>query len=662
MTRVQMIALLAALGVLPLLSLFVPAVSRATGRAWAFAVYLGILLLFLDAHFNIFREEGTNVDRSIRLLLGLGALALGLLQLPNTYRSLLRPPALPLLLFALFALLSTLYSATPYFTFEVGLILLGFVLFAPAAARLLTLRTMLLTAAASLGLFIVVSLALSYAFPEFGRTTGFWTPAGEVYRMDGLTAHANILGRLVALFLLVLLLLFLYRLIRPRFLAVPAAIGLLTLAFTGSRTSALALLAAGAVYALRLRPRLIVPGAAIAAVVAFFFLISPGAGGEVLEGFSRSGRSQEVVTLTGRTGLWTFVLEQIEASPWLGYGYGASRSVLASEYETLGWEAPHAHNMLLQSLHSVGIIGTAFLVLALLYQAVAFLERPIAFRDLPLLFVVIAGFTEAGPLRPEPNTLTLLWFISFFKFQESRGYRSRSRYSPTYVWRPTASQVTEPFWDTKNKPSPRAKPSMAGVGKLMVTAAALSVLLSASQSPTSTFLTAMSDSTLSEIQELIAGGFNVNLADEYGQTLLMHAAAANQDPEVITVLVTAGTEVNTSTYEGRTALMYAAWRNPSPEIIYELLRLGARASPRSSAGLTAPDYTLRNDDLTGTNARWLLRNSIANEEQPCVNINTASLEDLRRITTIGPVMSQRIVEQRPFQTVDDLIRVEAVDT
>jgi ankyrin repeat protein len=202
---------------------------------------------------------------------------------------------------------------------------------------------------------------------------------------------------------------------------------------------------------------------------------------------------------------------------------------------------------------------------------------------------------------------------------------------------------------------------MVGLGKLMVTAAALSVLLSASQSPTSTFLTTMSDSTLSEIQELIAGGFNVNLADEYGRTPLMYAAAANQDPEVIAVLVTAETDVNASTYEGWTALMYAAWRNPSPEVIYELLRSGARASPRSSAGLTAPDYTLRNDDLMGTNTRWRLRNSIANEEQPCVNINTASLEDLRRITTIGEVMSQRIVEQRPFQTMDDLLRVEAVD-
>ena len=43
-----------------------------------------------------------------------------------------------------------------------------------------------------------------------------------------------------------------------------------------------------------------------------------------------------------------------------------------------------------------------------------------------------------------------------------------------------------------------------------------------------------------------------------------------------------------------------------------------------------------------------------------VNINTASLKELQKITGVGPVIAQRIIEERPFYSLSDLIRVKGI--
>jgi len=43
-----------------------------------------------------------------------------------------------------------------------------------------------------------------------------------------------------------------------------------------------------------------------------------------------------------------------------------------------------------------------------------------------------------------------------------------------------------------------------------------------------------------------------------------------------------------------------------------------------------------------------------------VDINTASLEELQKITGVGPVMAQRIIEARPFYSLDELTRVRGI--
>jgi len=50
--------------------------------------------------------------------------------------------------------------------------------------------------------------------------------------------------------------------------------------------------------------------------------------------------------------------------------------------------------------------------------------------------------------------------------------------------------------------------------------------------------------------------------------------------------------------------------------------------------------------------------ALCNETQ--IDINSASAEELDKITNVGPAIAERIIETRPFSSVDDLIRVSGI--
>ena len=45
--------------------------------------------------------------------------------------------------------------------------------------------------------------------------------------------------------------------------------------------------------------------------------------------------------------------------------------------------------------------------------------------------------------------------------------------------------------------------------------------------------------------------------------------------------------------------------------------------------------------------------------QEMVDINNATLEQLDTLTGIGPVYAARIIDERPFSSVDDLIKIKS---
>jgi O-antigen ligase len=76
------------------------------------------------------------------------------------------------------------------------------------------------------------------------------------------------------------------------------------------------------------------------------------------------------VSLTGRVSLWAYLLDQVRARPWLGYGYSAfwlgwsGPSELVS-HVTGGWYPSHAHNGLLNLALQLGLTGVVLFLLGL---------------------------------------------------------------------------------------------------------------------------------------------------------------------------------------------------------------------------------------------------------------------------------------------------------
>jgi O-antigen ligase len=75
--------------------------------------------------------------------------------------------------------------------------------------------------------------------------------------------------------------------------------------------------------------------------------------------FSRSGNVSELTTLTGRNDIWVACWRLFLDQPIFGYGLGSIRVVLPMAYSDVwGNTVSTAHNMLLESLISVGLAGT----------------------------------------------------------------------------------------------------------------------------------------------------------------------------------------------------------------------------------------------------------------------------------------------------------------
>jgi competence ComEA-like helix-hairpin-helix protein len=86
-----------------------------------------------------------------------------------------------------------------------------------------------------------------------------------------------------------------------------------------------------------------------------------------------------------------------------------------------------------------------------------------------------------------------------------------------------------------------------------------------------------------------------------------------------------------------------AYVNP-PESCFEKNNKGGSGSP------SLPDDNQEEND----------NNNEEEEVEENIEINSASLEDLQKITGIGPTYAERIIENRPYCTIDDLIIVQGI--
>jgi O-antigen ligase len=83
----------------------------------------------------------------------------------------------------------------------------------------------------------------------------------------------------------------------------------------------------------------------------------------VAAGFSRTGHAAEITTFTGRIEIWRACVAIWWLAPWFGYGLGSPRTVIPDAWSfRWGGSTGSAHNFVLESLLSFGVVGTALLL------------------------------------------------------------------------------------------------------------------------------------------------------------------------------------------------------------------------------------------------------------------------------------------------------------
>lgn len=381
------------------------------GNRFALSIYLGLLVFIADASLRSQGVEAASLDLQslVKLAMWGGALVISAFHFNKINRSIFNAKPVLLLTYALFAMLSAAWSTTPLYTFGAGVALISVVVFCALVTELLGKEQIIKAVLIALCVFISISLVKVIYYIAIGA------PLGE-YRHAGFAGSPNNLGRLSGLMLLFL---WLWHSsgsragVRKAFLAIMA---LATLVLSQSRTAmAGAALSIAATFSVKRQAVLAVSVVVSAILLAGLIgndLLDPTQSGKVL---TRSGNTEEISTLTGRTSIWKYAWHKVTVSPIIGHGYAATREFMPREYFTVyGWTTNTVHNTVLQSLVTTGIVGTSMLLIIWGMQLFQFFRRRSKFRDSIFVLVIVSGITEAGVVGAMPSVITILWALSLF--------------------------------------------------------------------------------------------------------------------------------------------------------------------------------------------------------------------------------------------------------
>jgi exopolysaccharide production protein ExoQ len=194
----------------------------------------------------------------------------------------------------------------------------------------------------------------------------------------------------------------------------PVLLLALTLLRSLSKTTIIAFLISQAFLLLRdssmsRRQKILLVLASIAIIGMFAGLLS-----SYLDVYADAGNQSE--TLTGRLGIWSYLLAETADNPWFGHGFHSVWKVVPP-FGPDQFEARHAHNELLQQLYAYGIAGVVLLVG--IYGSIFLQVRRLTPGALKtffyafLIFIWIRGLADT-----EPFDLSLpLWTIILISAQ-----------------------------------------------------------------------------------------------------------------------------------------------------------------------------------------------------------------------------------------------------
>lgn len=336
-------------------------------------------------------------------------------------------------LIIIFAVASVLWSFDPQITIFRSIALVGTSLFGLYFATRYSLEDQLQNLAIAFGIVIFFSFITAILIPKYGVMTGVHAGAWR-----GIYIHKNVLGKMMALSSSI----FLIRTNKnnykiANYLSLFLSISLLVLSKSSSSIGTFFFL-----YIIflilrvfRWKYELMIPALLAILLVGmsgFLFLT------ENMDSLLISAGKDP--SLTGRTDLWVWALDDIGKRPWLGYGYGAFWQDFSSKAALIryaaGWQVPSAHNGLLDLLLDLGILGVFILTLGIFRTTIQsfFLLRNTSSATYiwPLLFVInmiLANMTETTLMVRNDLFWVIFIAISFSVLSHPEARKRKSSFS-----------------------------------------------------------------------------------------------------------------------------------------------------------------------------------------------------------------------------------------
>jgi O-antigen ligase len=151
------------------------------------------------------------------------------------------------------------------------------------------------------------------------------------------------------------------------------------------------------------KTKLMLIGATVVAALAFSGLLT-----SYFDTYNNSGGPE---TLTGRLGIWAYILNEAVDKPWIGHGFYSVWKVIPPFGS---FEARHAHNELIQQFYAYGAVGVIMMfgIYTSFYRQLRKLplKADRAYYLALLVFVLIRGLTDT-----EAYDISLpLWSIIMF--------------------------------------------------------------------------------------------------------------------------------------------------------------------------------------------------------------------------------------------------------
>lgn len=142
-----------------------------------------------------------------------------------------------------------------------------------------------------------------------------------------------------------------------------------------------------------------------------------------------SNAGNQSTTLTGRLGIWAYILTEAVQQPWIGHGFDSVWKVIPP-FGSDQFEAAHAHNELIQQFYAYGTVGIILFVgiYYSLFRQIRRLPKGSlrAFLIAFLLFVLVRGLADT-----ERFDLSLpMWAVVMLSTVISRAQNEQSSVAP----------------------------------------------------------------------------------------------------------------------------------------------------------------------------------------------------------------------------------------